>query len=41
MKDAGYGGTPKMKLLVEDGDGNEHSKTFKLRVDEYLELKDE
>lgn len=41
MKDAGHGGAPKVRLVVEDGRGNEHSKTFKFRVDEYLELKDE
>lgn len=41
LKDAGYSGTPKIKFVVEDGRGNEHSKTFKLRVDEYLALKDE
>ncbi len=41
LKDAGYGETPKVMLAVEDGEGGEHRKGFKLRVDEYLVLKDE
>lgn len=41
LKDTGYVGTPKVSFAVVGGDGNEHSKTFKFRVDEYLELKDE
>ncbi len=41
LKDAGYGGTPKATLIVEDGEDEEYSKAFKLRVDEYLALKDE
>lgn len=41
LKDAGHGGTPKVTLVVEDGGGGEHVKHFRLRVDEYLALKDE
>lgn len=41
LRDAGYSGTPKLKLLVADSGGGEHTATFRLRVDEYLRLKDE
>lgn len=41
LRDAGHPGTPKLKLLVLDSAGGEHTTTFKLRVDEYLRLKDE
>lgn len=41
LRDAGYVGTPKLKLLVLDSGGGEHTTTFKLRVDEYLQLKDD
>lgn len=41
LKDAGYAGTPKLRLLVLDSEGGEHTTTFKLRVDEYLQLRDE
>lgn len=41
LKEAGYGGRPRVELAVEDDLGNLHRTTFKLRVDEYLQLKDE
>lgn len=41
LRDAGHVGTPKLRLLVVDSEGGEHATTFKLRVDEYLQLKDE
>ncbi|MBA2690984.1 MAG: hypothetical protein H0U65_00630 [Rubrobacter sp.] len=40
-KNAGHSGTPKLSFVVMDGEGGEHRKDFKLRVDEYLALKDE
>jgi hypothetical protein len=41
MKGAGWGGRPRLRFVVEDGAGNIHETTFRLRVDEYLQLKDE
>ena len=41
LRDAGHTGTPKLKLLVVDSGGGEHTTTFRLRVGEYLRLKDE
>ena len=41
LRDAGHAGTPKLRLLVFDSGGGEHKTTFKFRVDEYLQLKDE
>ncbi|WP_047866268.1 hypothetical protein [Rubrobacter aplysinae] len=41
LQDAGCTGTPKLGLVVVDSGGAEHATTFKLRVDEYLRLKDE
>ena len=41
LADAGYGGRPRLRLVVEDGLGNTHEKRFAFRVDEYLRLRDE
>jgi hypothetical protein len=41
LKEAGYGGRPRVRLVAEDGAGNGHRKGFWFRVDEYLALKDE
>lgn len=41
LKQAGYGGRPRARLVVEDADGNRSEKAFRFRVDDYLELKDE
>lgn len=41
LRDAGYGGSPRVRLLVEDFEGNLQEKRFRFRVDEYLRLKDE
>lgn len=41
LKRAGYGGRPRVKLVVEDGSGTLSEKAFPFRVDEYLRLKDE
>ncbi len=41
LAEAGYGGMPRVSLVVEDALGNRHEKTFRFRVDEYLRLKDE
>ena len=41
LKERGYGGRPKVKLVVEDALGNLHGEGFRFRVDEYLRLKDE
>jgi hypothetical protein len=41
LKEAGYAGGPRVKLVVEDGLGNYHEEGFRFRVDEYLRLKDE
>lgn len=36
----GYGGRPRLRLLVSDGLGGEHPRSFRFRVGEYLDLKD-
>ena len=41
LKEAGYEGRPRVRLVVEDAHGNRREKSFKFRVDEYLRLKDE
>ncbi|CAA9519213.1 MAG: hypothetical protein AVDCRST_MAG12-3677 [uncultured Rubrobacteraceae bacterium] len=41
LKRAGHGGRPRVRLVVEDASGNRREKAFRLRVDEYLDLKDE
>jgi hypothetical protein len=41
VKDGGETGRPRVKLVVEDAAGSEHTKRFRFRVDEYLLLKDE
>lgn len=41
LKEAGHGGRPRLRLVVEDGSGAVHEKGFRFRVDEYLRLKDE
>lgn len=41
LEDAGHGGRPWVKLVIEDGLGNSHEKSFRFRVDDYLRLKDE
>jgi hypothetical protein len=41
LKEAGYSGRPRVRLVAEDGAGNGHRKGFWFRVDEYLALKDE
>lgn len=41
LRDAGHAGNPKLRLLVVDSGGGEHGTAFRLRVDEYLRLKDE
>lgn len=41
LKEAGLGGRPKVRLVVEDAAGESFEKTFRFRVDEYLRLKDE
>jgi hypothetical protein len=41
LKEAGHGGRPRVRLVVEDASGNRREKAFRFRVDEYLELKDE
>lgn len=41
LKEAGYGGRPRVKLVVEDGLGNYHEEGFRFRVEEYQRLKDE
>jgi hypothetical protein len=41
LKDAGYGGRPRVDLVVEDASGDAHNTAFRFRVDEYLSLKDE
>ena len=40
-EEAGHGGRPRLRLVVEDGLGNIHEKRFVFRADEYLRLKDE
>lgn len=41
LKEAGLGGRPRVRLVVEDGRGSAHEKSFGFRVDDYLRLKDE
>lgn len=41
LKRTGYGGSPRVSLIVEDASGNRSEKAFRFRVDEYLRLKDE
>jgi hypothetical protein len=41
LEEAGHGGSPRVRFVVEDADGNRFDKAFKFRVDEYLRLKDE
>ena len=41
LKEAGHGGRPRARLVVEDASGSRREKAFRFRVDEYLELKDE
>lgn len=41
LKEAGYEGHPRVRLVVEDAHGNRREKFFKFRVDEYLQLRDE
>ena len=41
LEERGYGGRPKVKLVVEDALGNLHEEGFRFRVDEYLKLKDD
>lgn len=40
MKEAGIGGRPRLRFVVE-GDSGVHGLTFGFKVDEYLRLKDE
>ncbi len=41
IRDGGQTGRPRVELVVEDAGGNEHTKRFRFRVDEYLALKDQ
>ena len=41
FKEAGYDGNSRTNIVVEDGFGNVHEKSFKFPVDKYLNLKDE
>jgi hypothetical protein len=41
LEAAGYGGRPRVDLVVEDASGKAHRTRFRFRVDEYLSLKDE
>ncbi len=41
FREAGYSGSPRASLVVEDASGNTHEKSFKFSVDKYLNLKDE
>lgn len=41
LGDAGYGGRPRVRLVVEDSAGNDFEKSFRFRVEEYLRLVDE
>ncbi len=41
LKEAGYSGCPRVRLVAEDGAGNGHRKGFWFRVGECLALKDE
>ncbi len=40
LAEESYGGRPRLRLLVADGLGGVHPKSFRFRVDEYLELED-
>lgn len=40
LKQAGHGGRPRVRLIVERADGERDEKAFRFRVDEYLQLKD-
>ena len=41
LKNAGHGGRPRVRFVVEDALGERREKVFEFRVDEYLRLKDE
>jgi hypothetical protein len=41
LREAGHGGRPKVRLVVEDASEERFEKAFRFRVDEYLRLKDE
>ena len=41
IRDEGHSGRPRVKLIAQDALGDDHAKRFRLRVDEYLALKDE
>ena len=41
LKEAGYAGRPRVRLVVEDARGNRRERSFRFRVDDYLRLKDE
>lgn len=41
LKEAGYEGRPRIRLVVEGARGNRREKSFRFRVDEYLRLQDE
>lgn len=41
LKDEGYDGRPRVKLVVAVAGGDRYEKRFRFRVDEYLALKDE
>lgn len=41
LEQAGHGGRPHLRLVVEDGLGNTHEKRFAFRVSEYASLQDE
>lgn len=40
-RDTGYGGRPRLEVVIEEADGTVHRKSFGFRVDEYLRLKDQ
>lgn len=41
LREAGHGGKPRVRFVVEDAAGGRGEKAFRFRVDEYLRLKDE
>lgn len=41
LQEVGHTGTPRLRLVAVDSTGSEHTARFRLRVDEYLQLKDE
>ncbi|WP_273846382.1 hypothetical protein [Rubrobacter calidifluminis] len=41
LRDAGYGGRPRLRFVAEDSSGGRHDTGFRFRVDEYLNLRDE